>query len=177
MGELWDIYDQCRSKTGRFHERGKPMVKGDYHLIVQVWIVNSIKEFLITKRSPSQSFWPNRWHATGGCAVAGDDSLTTALKETQEKLGVSLNPQNGRLFTSYTKPHDKDDGSAFYDIWLFAQDIELSDMVLQEEEICDAKWASPQEIRSIIENGGFVPASECPYLDELFAFCREFTLD
>lgn len=56
MDELWDVYDRNRNKTGRFHERGEPMAKGDYHLIVQVWILNGNGEFLITKRNPSQSF-------------------------------------------------------------------------------------------------------------------------
>jgi len=172
MGELWDVYDQVRNKTGRFHERGTPMTKGDYHLIVQVWILNNNGQYLITKRSPSQSFWPNRWHTTGGCAVAGDDSLTTALKEAREELGVSLAPQNGQLFTSFSRAHDKDDGHAFYDIWLFRQEIELADIVIQEEEICDAKWASAQDIRDIIKHEAFIPAGECPYVEKLFAYCE-----
>lgn len=75
---------------------------------------------------------------------------------------------------SYSRPHDKDEGSAFYDIWLFKQDFDLSDIVLQENEICDARWTNKQEIRSIIENGEFIHASECPYLDELFAFCKSW---
>ena len=172
MGELWDIYDRNRNKTGRFHERGMPMKKGEYHLTVQVWILNSSGEFLITKRSPSLSFWANRWHATGGCAIAGDDSLQTALKEVREELGISLDPANGQLFTSYTQPHYNDEGNIMFDIWLFRQDIDLSTIVLQEEEICDAKWADKQEICSMIDTGSFIPISECPYLDELFAFCN-----
>lgn len=61
MGELWDVYDRDRNITGWFHERGKPMKKGGYHLTVQVWILHSEGQFLITKRSPSQSFWANRY--------------------------------------------------------------------------------------------------------------------
>jgi serine/threonine-protein kinase len=36
MAELWDILDINRNKTGRLHERGKPMDAGDCHFIVQV---------------------------------------------------------------------------------------------------------------------------------------------
>ena len=30
--ELWDIYDRQRRTTGRFHVRGTPMGRGEYHL-------------------------------------------------------------------------------------------------------------------------------------------------
>jgi len=40
MVELWDILDQDDNITGRFHERNKPMKKGEYHLIADVWILN-----------------------------------------------------------------------------------------------------------------------------------------
>ena len=148
------------------------MKRGEYHLTVQVWILNSNGEFLITKRNPSLSFWADRWHATGGCAIAGDNSLQTALKEVKEEIGVSLYPGNGQQFKSYTQPHQNNEGNIIYDIWLFKQDFDLSTTVLQEDEICEAKWASKQEIRDIIKAGNFIPVSECPYLDELFAFCK-----
>ena len=32
MVELWDVYNEQGNKTGRLHERGKPMKAGDYHL-------------------------------------------------------------------------------------------------------------------------------------------------
>lgn len=171
MGEYWDVYDKYRSKTGRYHERGMPMQKGDYHIIVQVWVLNDDGEFLITKRIPGESPWANLWHTTSGCAVADDDSLRTALKETQEEIGVCLDPANGQLFKSYARPHTSDNGNAFFDIWLFRQDINISSVKLQPEEVCDAKWASKQEIIELINHDLFFPAEEYPYLSELFGFC------
>lgn len=168
MGEMWDVLDRHRRKTGRLHERGRPMKDGEYHLIVHVWILNAKREFLITKRSPGESAWANLWHTTGGCAVAGDDSITTALKETKEEIGISLTPQNGRILLRYMKPHDNDEGGAFYDIWLFRQDIDGCDVVLQPEEVCDARWANPQDVLRMMHSGEFLPLSEYPYLDALF---------
>jgi Isopentenyldiphosphate isomerase len=51
MTELWDIVDENGNKTGLLHEKGKPMRKGDYHLSVSVWILNSNGEFLISQRT------------------------------------------------------------------------------------------------------------------------------
>ena len=112
MAELWDVYDINRNKTGRLHERGKLMNAGDCHLIVQVWIMNSKGEFLISKQSKQTGWHKGIWMTTGGCAVTGDDGLTAALRETKEELGIDLNPKNGQLFKQYSEPHINDDGTA-----------------------------------------------------------------
>ena len=36
MTEFWDILDENGNATSRIHERGKPMRKGEYHLVVYV---------------------------------------------------------------------------------------------------------------------------------------------
>ena len=172
MSEFWDVYDKDRNKTGRLHERGKPMKAGDYHLVVQIWIMNGNGEFLISKRTPGITGWAGLWQTTGGSAVAGDGSLKTALKETSEEIGVVLDTKNGQLFKQYSLPHTDDNGSAFYDIWLFRQEVDISAIVLQPDETCDAMWTSQETIRQMLDDGTFIPVNEAyPYLDELFAFC------
>ena len=46
--------------------------------------------------------------------------------------------------------------SAIWDIWLFRQDFDLRDVVLQENETIDAKYATKDEINNMIHNGEFV---------------------
>lgn len=48
--ELWDLYDGCFKKTGRTHERGKPLPEGQYHLVVHIYPINRKGEILIQKR-------------------------------------------------------------------------------------------------------------------------------
>jgi 8-oxo-dGTP diphosphatase len=45
--EFWDIVDKNGNKTGRLYEKGNSMQKGEYHLAVSVWIINTRGEFLI----------------------------------------------------------------------------------------------------------------------------------
>lgn len=54
MPELWDIYDKNRRPTGRTVERGKPMRQDEYHIVVNVWIINSKGQWLISRRTPNK---------------------------------------------------------------------------------------------------------------------------
>jgi len=166
MMELWDILDENGNKTGRVVERGNPMARDEFHLVVHVWIMNRNGEFLIARRTPNKTF-PGLWGTTGGSAVSGDDSLTTALKETREELGVTLDPANGirleRIKRSERRFPD------FLDVWLFRQDVDLRDVVLNPDETCDAMWASRDVINDMTEKGEYIGRE---YLDRLFSCMR-----
>ena len=56
--ELWDIYDRQRRTTGRFHVRGTPMGRGEYHLTAFVWVFNRQRELLLTRRAAQLSQVP-----------------------------------------------------------------------------------------------------------------------
>lgn len=155
--ELWDVYDENRNVTGRLHPRGTPLPTGDYHLVVQVWMRNSRGEYLLTKRTPNKPH-PGKWETTGGCAQAGDDSLSAVLREAKEETGLTLDPSKGRLFLSF---RSKD---SFGDVWLFEQDFDLGDVVFQEGETCDAMYATPEMLRQMARSGELV---FCSYLDKL----------
>lgn len=155
--EIWDVYDKNRKRTGRLHRRGDPLNNGDYHLVVHVWMRNSKGEYLITKRAAHKGF-PNMWESTGGSALAGDDSLSAAMREVKEEVGLSLDADCGRVIHSYMR----EDG--FVDVWLFEQDFDLSDVVLDPNETVDKMYASPEKIRELIAEGKFYSFS---YIDKV----------
>lgn len=149
--ELWDIYDANRVKTGRMHERGKPLPEGEYHLVVSIWIVNNRQEILIAKRHPDKHY-PNLWECPGGSALAGESSLEAALREVNEEIGIDLSSCNGKLEKSERRLHN------FRDIWLFTHDFSIEDTVLQPEEVIDAKWVTILELESMFNDGIVVPS-------------------
>lgn len=148
--ELWDVYDENRNLTERFHRRGDPMEKGDYHLVVYIWLQNSDGEYLITKRSPNKGF-PNLWETTGGSALAGETSLAAALREVREETGLILSPEKGQLIASSRE------GDYFQDIWLFRQDFDLKDVILQPGETADSMYANRETILQMQQTGKFIP--------------------
>ncbi len=150
--ELWDIYDAERRRTGRFIERGQKLGEGEYHLVVQAWIRNSRGEWLISRRCPTKPL-PLKWEATGGSVLAGEDSLTGALREVKEELGVTLDPAGARLISSTRADRERWSNPGFLDVWLFSHDCELSDVTLQEGETCGAKWVSTEELAEMEKRG------------------------
>jgi len=172
LAELWDLFDENGNKTGRLHERGAPMQKGDYHLVVHVWIMNSDGKFLITKRTPGPNDIDDHWQTTGGCAVAGDGSKKTALKETEEETGLTLDPSKGIFFERYHEPHSEGDGTAILDVWFFTHDADIAEVVLQPGETCGAKWADKKEIIEMLETTLFRPKKSYPYLMKLFEYAE-----
>jgi len=158
--ELWDVYDANRNLTGRTHRRGEPLPAGDYHLVVLICHMNTKGEFLITKRAPNKSY-AGMWEFPGGSATAGDDSQTAAIREAKEETGMILKPENGRNIIS------RKYGNAFFDVWMFKQDFNIEDVVLQPGETVDAKCATLEEVCALIEHKAFVPDD---FFDELFTW-------
>ena len=163
--EQWDIVDEHGNKTGKTMIKGTPMKKGEYHLSVSVWIQNDDGKYLISQRAPTKPA-SNMWETTGGAAISGEDSLSAALRETKEELGITLYPQNGRVLKSYTYPHSSGDGAAYIEVWIFQQNIDIDTVVLQKEETCDVKWASKEQIKQMMAQNIFI---KFDYIDELFA--------
>lgn len=95
--ELWDLYNEHRELTGRDHIRGEEVPQGFYHLVVDIWIWNCKGEYLISQRSADRPAYPLMWECVGGSVTKGEDSLTGALRETKEEVGLTLSPDDGKL--------------------------------------------------------------------------------
>jgi isopentenyldiphosphate isomerase len=155
--EIWDLYDEYRNKTGLTHIRGDAIPKGCYHLVVHVWIRNSKGEYLIAQRSASRPTFPLMWECVGGSVIAGEDSLTAAIREVKEEVGIDLSPKSGQIMT--TKVRSIINGKPFSDImdvWLFQYDgiVSLSDATT--DEVAQTKWMHRREIEQLRESGNLV---------------------
>lgn len=150
--ELWDIYDVERLKTGETMVRGGEFPEGAYHMVVHVCIFNAKGEMLIQQRQSFKEGWPNLWDiSVGGSAVSGDSSQSAAEREVQEELGLTIDLTGIR--PHLTINFDK----GFDDFYLIEQDVDLSGLQLQYEEVQAVKWAGLEEILAMIEAGQFIP--------------------
>lgn len=149
MEEIWDILDEKGNKTGRIMKKGL-VPQGFYHQGADVWIVNSKNEILIQKRSLQKRNSPNVWAMTGGSVIRGETSLQTIERETKEELGICLNMKDIKLVKQYKT------GTVWLDTYLIKQDIDLKDIIMQEEEVSEVKWATYDEIEEIYNHHQFM---------------------
>lgn len=150
--EIWDLYDKDRIKTGETMVRGSQFKENTYHLVVHVCIFNLEGKMLIQQRQPFKDGWPNMWDITvGGSAVSGDTSQLAAEREVYEEIGYKLSLDGVR--PALTINFDK----GFDDIYLIQKDIYISKLKLQYEEVQSVKWASKEEILSMIDKEIFIP--------------------
>lgn len=160
--ELFDLYDSERNKTGQTMERGTPIPKGCYRMVVHVCVFGSNGKMLIQRRQPFKRSWSGMWDLTvGGSSVSGDTSFAAAIRETSEEIGVQLAPYElKRVLTIQTE-------SIFDDIYIVQKDLDETALTLQYEEVEQVKWADIAEIKSMIKEGCFIPYHES-LIDLLF---------
>lgn len=150
--EYWDIYDIERNKIGKTIERGNKLKDSEYHLVVHVCIFNSNGEMLIQQRQTFKDGYPNMWDLTcGGSAIKDETSQMAISRELFEELGINIDLSNVR--PKFTINFDK----GFDDIYLINKEIDLEKLKLQYEEVQAIKWATKEEIVSMIKEGKFIP--------------------
>ena len=155
--EIWDLYNEKRELTGLEHIRGEEIPEGYYHLVVHVWIRNRQGEYLISRRSADRPLYPLLWECVGGSALKGEDSLTAALRETEEEVGVKLEPKNGKMIDSVLgRVINGVKYSDIVDIWLFAYDGEVDLKAATTREVAGTRWMRKDEIQELFDKGEMV---------------------
>lgn len=161
--EFWDAYDENKNFLGYKIEREKfYSYKTEYHIVVHIWIKNGKNEFLIQQRSANKTN-PLKWAWTGGSVLAGETSLDGAIREVREELGLNLDKEKMTLFTSFKRSVYRD----FVYVYLYECDVDVSNLVLQKEEVNAAAWLTKQKIHQMISSGEFVNIDNSQYVLEL----------
>ncbi len=142
--EYNDIYDENRRLTGRLHRRGDRWRKGEYGLVVCVWVYDGNGNVLLTRRAPEKSY-AGTWENSGGAAQAGENSLQAITRELQEETGIQAAPEEFELLGTGR------DHSMFYDYYCLKRQIPLEQIRLQPGETDAVRWASMEEVYELIE--------------------------
>ena len=147
--ERWDLRDGEGNPTGETMERGEHLKPGQYHLVVHIWIIDGQGRLLIQKRAAHLKLMPDIWAATGGSAVAGEDSHTAAARELREELGIETAGEDLRFAGRIRRRN------SFTDIWVLRRDVELSSLRLQTGEVAQAKWVTRTELMDMVARRTF----------------------
>ena len=161
--ELWDVYDSNGKPTGRVKAAYQGAEKGEYRLVCSLWIINQQRQALLQKRSMKKKVDPGKWNITGGHSIAGETSMQACIREAAEEIGMILQPEDIRLFTrSFV------DG-IIYDDYITTKEFNITDAIVQPEEVTELKWMTLAEIRELYDQGKFM-FSDITKLDEVEKF-------
>lgn len=155
--EVWDLYKEDRTLSGKTHVRGEELPNELYHLVIHVWIRNSKGEFVVAQRSGKLLRSPMLWECVGGSVLKGESSVDGAVREVEEELGIRLRPEFGKLvFSQVRKTVDGEKYNDILDVWLFEYDGEIPLEEATTNEVAYAAWMNLEQIKRLQEHQCFM---------------------
>ena len=172
--ELFDILTPDGEKTGVVKERSIVHKSGDLHGTSHIWLVRRKKEgfdVLLQKRSAQKDAFPGYYDvSSAGHMAAGDDYLSTAVRELYEELGVRAEPEELKFIgmrDSVVK--DVFHGEPFYNhelsaIYIYETGLKEEEFRLQKEEVESVRWIDFQEFQKRVREKEI---KHCIFHDEI----------
>lgn len=144
--EYFDVFDKDGRLLRRKELRGTPLKQGEYRKIVQALLINPEGQILLTLRSKNKSVAPGLWECTAGCVLSGEETDQAVIREVFEETGIALEKEKGEILTHFFE----DD--CIFELWHFPVSHTIEDLVLDENEVESARYASIRDIEDIIAN-------------------------
>jgi 8-oxo-dGTP pyrophosphatase MutT (NUDIX family) len=158
--ETCDIVDGFGNRTGRVATRGTYLAAGEFYPVVHVWIRDEFRNYLIQQRAFHLASGPGIWATTVGYVLAGEESVSAAIREVQEELGIQIFPLHLKRIDRHALENRVED------VWL--ADV-LSSSIgtpIPGTEVADWKWVSTVELQQLVSQNDFFRYS---YFDHLIA--------
>lgn len=144
--ELNDVYDAQGNRTGKLHRRGTPWKKGEYGLIVCVWVYDGKGKLLLTRRAKGKSF-AGTWENSGGAVKAGEESRPAIARELFEETGIRAKPEEFEFMGAERDAH------SHYHFYCLQRQTPLEEIVLLPGETDGVKWVTFPQVHEMIRNG------------------------
>ena len=172
--ELLDVVDDEGNPTGIVTDREMAHRLGIQHRTSHVWILREHGghvEVLLQKRSEVKDSFPGCYDiSSAGHIPAGDEFLSSAIRELYEELGYTAKESEfifcGRRRFSFQKEFH---GKMFFDrqvsnVYAIWTDWGIKDFSLQSSEVSDVRWFDYEELVGLIASNGI---KHCIYQEEL----------
>lgn len=143
--EYFEIYNQDGMPTGKIKLRKDVHRDGDWHRAIDIWILNSKNELLLQKRAAQKESFPGLWEVScSGHISAGEESQISALRELEEELGITINPNELLPIFEVRESVITNNGTfinnEIKDVYLVKKDFETGTLKLQTEEVAEVRW-------------------------------------
>lgn len=159
--EFFDVVDETGKPTGEIISRDKAHDKGVLHKSVHIWVIREkggTPEVLLQRRSDVKESFPGMFDtSSAGHVSAGEDAVTSAVREMSEELGIKATPDQlyhiGTIHIKYEKVFH---GRLYRDnelaeVYVYEKIVE--NFTFQASEVSEARWFNPDEVWEEIISG------------------------
>lgn len=161
--EILDLYNDLGEPIGETIVRGEKTEKGKNIMLSVIFIKDSKERYLIQKTSKEKG---NRYSSTGGHVTHGENGFDTIKREIEEELGMS----NVDKEIQYVKTFKYPTKNCIFNVYLLeVEQLNISEIKLQEEEVAEVQFLTCAEIKDIISHGDFLESHA--YIFENFINC------
>ena len=154
--ELFDILNEKGERTGETMPRSEAHRTGALHGSVHIWVLRRRlegTEVLLQKRAEDKDSFPSCYDAAAtGHIDSGEDTVSAAVRETREEIGISAKP--AELIPLFRKRVSEDNifhGKRFINneitwVYLYAGEVSDGELIREEAEISELRWFDSKEL-------------------------------
>ncbi len=178
--EYIDILDKHGKPTGIVRLKSEAHRLGLYHASVHIWFFKSSGELLLQKRAYDKDTYPGLWDVSVAGHIGTEESVVNAaIREIKEEIGIAIeiaNLEHIGLWLSQKTPVPYLFDNEFQHIFLVRSNIDLEDISLQEEEVCEIKFIDIKKLQMHLKDPIY-SKEYVPHGVEYFSFILESVLN
>lgn len=136
--ELVDIFDENNKPLNIQIMKSEAHAKGLWHRSIHIWIYNSNREVMLQLRAKDKDLFPDRWDVSvAGHVAAGEEIISSAIREIKEEIGLDVNPEDLMLYKhkKFQIVSGRIINKEYIYIYLLKYNGEISSLKIQEEEV------------------------------------------
>ncbi len=151
LNEVWDIYDRSLTKITE-KRRSEPLNKGEYHLVVSIFIYHMKNQLLLQKRSMAKLNYPGYWEGSaGGSALKRETHVEAIKREVAEELDLKLAITEADFYMRCIEENWIEDW------FVFQTDFQVTELQLQVEEVERVKLFDFEKASQQLKQFGIQP--------------------
>ncbi len=154
MAEMLDVLTERGDFTGQTATRDECHEKGLWHRAFSAFILDSNNNVLLQLRSKEKKTDPLKWDApVAGHIDAGEWGREALAREAKEELGLDVADNEIKYYSCTTSERIMPGmlEHHFNEYYIIAKNVDIESLILQEEEVADAKYFSADEVIAMID--------------------------
>ncbi len=151
--EYFEVYNEKGESLHKVVERGTKLKKGEFFLVVHVWLQNPFGEYLIQQRAKPTDPTPFQWATTTGIPNVNESLEDAAVRETKEELGLTLDKHELKKCRVITTTQSK--YQTITHVYRATIQASLDALKLDGNEVKAVRFVNLKTILAMIDKGGF----------------------